>query len=65
MTEDGLDAPDPRARGIGPMLQCPCGELIVGSDEDDLVEKAEAHLAGVHPELAGRYGREEILFLAF
>ena len=46
-------------------LQCPCGELITGEDEDDLVQKALQHLAHKHPELANTYGRDEILFMAF
>jgi hypothetical protein len=45
-------------------LRCPCGELIEGRDEDDLVERAMAHLRAVHPEMAGDYGREHILFMA-
>ncbi len=44
-------------------LNCPCGEAIVGSDEDDLVEKVQSHLAANH---AGRdYSRDEILFMAY
>jgi hypothetical protein len=46
-------------------LQCPCGELIEGTDEDDLVVKALAHLKVQHPELADHYTREQILFVAF
>jgi hypothetical protein len=46
-------------------LQCPCGEMIVGEDEDDLVKQAEAHLAEKHPDLAGHYTREHILFMAY
>lgn len=43
-------------------LRCPCGVLIQGEDEDDLVEKAQGHLRDVHP---GReYTREQILFFA-
>lgn len=43
-------------------LRCPCGALIEGSDDDQLVARAQAHLAEDHP---GReYTREEILFLA-
>jgi hypothetical protein len=43
-------------------LRCPCGEVIQGSDEDDLVEKAQAHLSQAHP---GReYTREQILSMA-
>jgi hypothetical protein len=46
-------------------LICPCGELIEGEDEDDLVEKANRHLEDKHPDLAGEYTREQILFMAF
>lgn len=45
-----------------PSLRCPCDLTIRGEDDDDLVEKVQAHLAADHP---GReYSREEILFLA-
>jgi hypothetical protein len=44
-------------------LNCPCGELICGEDEDDLVAKAQAHLAESHPDLD--YAREQILFMAY
>ena len=43
-------------------LGCPCGEQIVGADEDDLVEKVQAHLAEAHPDRT--YDRDEILFMA-
>lgn len=46
-------------------LTCPCGETIVADSEDELVEKANAHLAAEHPNLAGTYTREQILFMAF
>lgn len=43
-------------------LNCPCGEYITGTDEDDLVTKVQDHLAAEHP---GReYDREAILFMA-
>jgi len=45
-------------------LICPCGQLIEGKDEDDLVEKVQDHLKERHPELAGHYDREDILFMA-
>lgn len=44
-------------------LNCPCGESIRGTDEDDLVEKTQAHLAEKHPDMS--YGRDEILFIAY
>jgi hypothetical protein len=44
-------------------LNCPCGESIVGTDEDDLVAKTQAHLAENHP--GHEYSRDEILFIAY
>ncbi|MET9491190.1 DUF1059 domain-containing protein [Nocardia sp. NPDC006630] len=44
-------------------LNCPCGEYIRGTDEDDLVTKTLAHLAEKHPD--HNYSRDEILFIAF
>jgi len=44
-------------------LTCPCGEWIEGVDEDDLVAKAQAHLAAEHP--GHEYSRDEILFIAY
>ncbi len=46
-------------------LDCPCGQHIVGENEDDLVEKALAHLREAHPELADTYSRDQILFVAY
>lgn len=43
-------------------LNCPCGEYIQGTDEDDLVEKVQTHLREAHE---GReYDRDMILFMA-
>jgi predicted small metal-binding protein len=44
-------------------LMCPCGEFIVGKDENDLVEKAQEHLRTKHPD--HEYTRDEILMLAY
>ena len=46
-------------------LTCPCGEFIQGIDEDELVEKAFAHLREKHPDMANEYEREHILFMAY
>lgn len=43
-------------------LTCPCGTVLVGVDEDDLVAQAQEHLAKVHP--GKDYSREHILFMA-
>lgn len=44
------------------LLDCPCGERLVGADDDAIVAIAEAHLAAAHPGLD--YTREEILAIA-
>jgi hypothetical protein len=44
-------------------ITCPCGEAIVGKDEDELVELTQAHLSSVHPGLD--YDRDSILFMAY
>ena len=44
------------------IVDCRCGQRIIGEDEDDLVEKALAHLVEKHPGRA--YSREQILFMA-
>jgi hypothetical protein len=44
-------------------LNCPCGTAISGADEDDLVEKVQAHLAAEHPD--HEYDRAQILFMAY
>ncbi len=44
-------------------LTCPCGEAIVGKDEDELVDLTQAHLASAHPGL--EYDRDAILFMAY
>lgn len=45
------------------MLDCPCGERIQGENEDDLVEKVQAHLKEAHPD--HEYTREQILMIAY
>jgi hypothetical protein len=46
-------------------LQCPCGEVIKGETEDELVEKVQLHLVENHPKVAGHYSREDILSIAY
>ena len=47
------------------VLQCPCGEELTAPDDDAIVELAQRHLAHAHPDRAGEYQREHILFMAF
>jgi len=45
-------------------LRCPCGLLLEGRSEDELVELAQEHLRETHPQLAEHYTRDDILFMA-
>jgi len=47
-------------RGIK-RITCVCGKVIEGRDDDDLVAKAETHVAADHPDLVGKVSREDIL----
>ena len=46
------------------VVHCPCGTNVEGETDDALVENVEAHIAADHPEMVGKYGREEILGMA-
>lgn len=58
-------AADDAIARAGLRLHCPCGELLLGADEDALVHAAEDHLRSAHPSMADAYTREQILSMAF
>jgi predicted small metal-binding protein len=45
-------------------INCPCGETVSGSDDDELVTNAESHMRDKHPEMVGNTSRDEILAMA-
>jgi predicted small metal-binding protein len=46
-------------------LRCPCGEVMEADDEDGIVAKANEHLEKEHPDMAGKYSRDDILSMAY
>jgi hypothetical protein len=42
-------------------ISCVCGKVIEGKGDDELWEKAQAHLAADHPALVGTVSRDDIL----
>lgn len=42
-------------------IDCVCGVVVKGEDDDELWEQAQEHLRNDHPELVGRVSREDIL----
>jgi predicted small metal-binding protein len=43
------------------VIQCPCGSVIEGQDDDDVVKKAQAHAKATH---GMDLSREEALSMA-
>ena len=46
------------------VVHCPCGTNVEGETDDALVENVEAHISADHPDLVGKYSREQILEMA-
>ena len=42
-------------------IVCVCGKIVQGEDDDELWEKAQAHLKEDHPGLVGKVSRTDIL----
>jgi predicted small metal-binding protein len=42
-------------------INCECGCVIKGEDDDELWERAQEHLRTDHPELVDKVSREDIL----
>jgi predicted small metal-binding protein len=42
-------------------IDCVCGYVVKGEDDDELWERAQEHLRTDHPDLAGKVSREDIL----
>jgi hypothetical protein len=46
-------------------LECPCGQLITGREQAELVTNARVHLQAEHPQLGESYSAEQILSRAY
>jgi hypothetical protein len=42
-------------------INCVCGKVGEGKDDEELWENAQTHLAADHPDLVGKVSREDIL----
>ena len=43
------------------MINCECGYLARGNDDEEVLADLEAHIRLDHPEMVGKYAREELL----
>ena len=46
------------------LINCECGEIVRGENDDELVANAETHIAQAHPEMVGKMTREDLLGMA-
>jgi predicted small metal-binding protein len=46
------------------VVHCPCGKDVSGESDDELVANVEAHISEDHPDLVGKYSREDIVGMA-
>lgn len=46
------------------VVHCPCGTDVEGETDDQLVTNVEAHISKDHPDMVGKYAREQILEMA-
>jgi hypothetical protein len=46
------------------VINCECGEVVRADTDDELVEKVQAHVGELHPELVGKMSREDVLGMA-
>ena len=46
------------------VINCECGQVVRGADDDELVAIAEAHMRRDHPEMVGQMSREDIMAMA-
>jgi hypothetical protein len=46
------------------VINCQCGATVRGENEDELVAAAQQHMETEHPNLVGKFGREQLLAMA-
>ena len=42
------------------IVRCECGFIVRGENENEVIEKVEAHVREQHPDLAGKISRDDI-----
>ena len=46
------------------VLTCDCGHVVRGETEEELVEATNRHIEEVHPDMAGKVSRDDLLAMA-
>jgi hypothetical protein len=45
-------------------INCPCGEVVEAETDDQLVQSVEKHIEKKHPDMVGKYSKDQILNMA-
>src|SRR5919108_2270747 len=51
-------------RSMAYLINCDCGYVSRGETEDELVDEANQHIDEVHPDMAGKVSRDDLLAMA-
>lgn len=46
------------------LINCECGHVVRGENDEELVRNAEEHINRDHPELVGKVSRDDLLGMA-
>lgn len=46
------------------LINCDCGHVSRGETEDELIAEATRHIVEVHPDMAGKVSRDDLLAMA-
>ena len=46
------------------IINCDCGYVSRGETEDELMKETNRHIAAVHPDMAGKVSRDDLLAMA-
>jgi predicted small metal-binding protein len=57
-------APTREEEAMAKKVECPCGETVMGEDDDELVAGVAQHMEEKHPNLVDTLSREQLLGMA-
>jgi predicted small metal-binding protein len=46
------------------LINCECGQVVRGEEDEELIENAMSHIEQNHPELVGKISREDLLAMS-
>lgn len=46
------------------LINCECGQVIQADTDEDLLERADAHIRQDHPDLVGQISHDDLLAMA-